>query len=118
MERNDSTSIFDINNISLKDEQNNPIDAGQYLEEVEGYIAIVIPENFTQKLLFNSPINLAVIIDENSQQANIALKILDNVIYSFNLGVAGYNDTQIGMESTNIFLEEDIDISNFLFQVL
>ncbi len=114
MERNDSTSIFDVNNIPLKDEQNKPIDAGQYLEEVEGYIAIVIPENFTQELLFNSPINLAVIMDENSQQANIALKILDNVIYSFNLGVAGYNDTQIGMESTNIFLEEDIEYFEFL----
>jgi len=114
IKRNDSELIFEIHNIPLKDENNNTINAAQYLEEVEGYIALVIPSNFTQELLFNPPINLTIIQDENSQQAGIAYEILSSVVYSYNLGIAGFNETKIGMETTDIYLEEQIEYFEFL----
>ncbi len=114
IKRNDSELIFEIHNIPLKDENNNTINTAQYLEEVEGYIALVIPSNFTQELLFNPPINLTIIQDENSQQAGIAYEILNSIVYSFNLGIAGFNETKIGMVTTDIFLEEQIEHFEFL----
>jgi ABC-2 type transport system permease protein len=114
IKRNDSNLLFEVHHIPLKDENNNSINAAQYLEEVDGYIAVVIPSNFTQELLFNPPINFTIILDENSQQAGIAYEILSSVVYSFNLGIAGYNDTKIGMETTDIYLEEQIEYFEFL----
>lgn len=114
IKRNDSELLFQVHNIPLKDENSNTINAGQYLEEVEGYIALVIPSNFTQELLFNPPTNLTIIIDENSQQASIAYEILSSVVYHFNLGIAGYNETKIGMSITDIYLEEQIEYFEFL----
>jgi ABC-2 type transport system permease protein len=114
IKRNDSKLLFEIHNIPLEDENSDPINAGTYLEEVEGYIALVIPNNFTQELLFNPPINLTIIVDENSQSAGIAYEILSSVVYSFNLGIAGYNETKIGMETTDIYLEEQIEYFEFL----
>ncbi|NHJ33649.1 MAG: ABC transporter permease [Asgard group archaeon] len=114
IKRNDSKLLFEVHNIPLVDENSDPINAGTYLEEVEGYLALVIPSNFTQELLFNPPINLTIIVDENSQSAGIAYEILSSVVYSFNLGIAGYNETKIGMETTDIYLEEQIEYFEFL----
>ncbi|MFW9925060.1 MAG: hypothetical protein ACFFDW_17430, partial [Candidatus Thorarchaeota archaeon] len=66
MKRNDSSLLFDMKAIPELDEENNPIDPGIYLEEQSGYIALLIPDNFTQEVLFNSPVNITLIVDPNS----------------------------------------------------
>jgi len=113
IETNDSQPFFNVNYIPLKDEQNNTIDPGSYLEEVEGYICLVIPQDFTQEVLFNYPVNLTVVLDRNSQSASISLSIINNIVYNFNLAV---NNTQsnLGMEIFDIFLEEQIEYFEFL----
>jgi len=112
--REDGQHLFDMRNIPYKDASNATIDAGNYLEEVDGYIAMVFPFNFTQEAIFNPPSTVTAIIDENSQTAGIALNIISGLIYEINLGVAGYNESKIGMETVDIFLEEEIEYFEFL----
>lgn len=115
MKTNDSESLFDVHFIPLKNAQNESINPGEYLEEVQGYISLVIPFNFTQEVLFNSEVTtLQIILDENSQSASIAYSIINNVIYQLNLGISGYNETNIGLETFNIYLEEEISYFEFL----
>ncbi len=110
MTRTDNiTKLFDLR--PIPDDIINP---GTFLEEEEGYIALIIPENFTQEVIFNPPMNLTIILDRNSNSANIALSIVNSVIYQYNLGIAGYNETKIGMESFDIYLEEEIEYFEFL----
>ncbi len=110
---NDSQPYFDINYIPLKDENNNSINPGTYLEEVEGYICLIIPKNFTQEVLFNNPVNLSVILDRNSQSASIALTIINNIVYNFNLAING-SQSNLGMETIDIYLDEQINYFDFL----
>ena len=110
---NDSQPFFNIHFIPLKDEQNNTINPGTYLEEVEGYICLVIPKNFTQEVLFNYPSNLTVILDRNSQSASISLSIINNIVYNFNLAVNG-SQTNLGMETIDIYLEQQIEYFEYL----
>ncbi|MBN1328373.1 MAG: ABC transporter permease [Candidatus Heimdallarchaeota archaeon] len=114
IDRNDSTPIFNLIHIPHKDSSGTTIVPGEYLEEVNGYIAIIIPTNFTQQVIFNPPINLTVILDENSESAGIALEIINSIVYYLNNQMAGYNETKIGMDTTNIYLEEEIDYFEFL----
>ena len=113
IQTNDSQPLFNVKYIPLEDEQNTAIDPGSYLEEVEGYICLVIPENFTQEVLFNYPVDLTVILDRNSQSASISLSIINSIVYNFNLAV---NDSQtnLGMETFDIYLEEEIEYFEFL----
>ncbi|NHK30498.1 MAG: ABC transporter permease [Asgard group archaeon] len=104
-----TTKLFD-----LKPIPSDTVNPGIYLEEEEGYLALIIPKNFTQEVIFNPPTNLTVILDRNSDSAGIALSIVNSVIYQYNLGIAGYNETKIGMESFDIYLEEEIDYFEFL----
>ena len=113
IETNDSQPFFDINIIPLKDQQNNIIDPGTYLEEVEGYICLVIPKNFTQEVLFDYPTNLTIILDKNSQSASISLTIINNIVYNFNLAING-SQTNLGMETIDIYLEQQIEYFEFL----
>ncbi|NHJ84018.1 MAG: ABC transporter permease, partial [Asgard group archaeon] len=114
LERNDSTPIFNLKSIPYKDENNQTIDPGKYLDEVEGYIALIIPNNFTQEVLFNPPANVTIILDENSESASIALEIVNSVVYYLNYQTAGFNETKIGMDTMNIYLEEEIEYFEFL----
>ncbi|MHA1552440.1 MAG: ABC transporter permease [Candidatus Heimdallarchaeaceae archaeon] len=119
MKTNDSESLFDVHFIPLKNAQNDAINPGEYLEEVQGYISLVIPFNFTQEVLFNSDMTtLQIILDENSQSASIAYSIISNVIYRFNLGVSGYNETNIGLDTFDIYLEEEIAYFEFLIPAM
>ncbi|HUT82601.1 MAG TPA: ABC transporter permease [Candidatus Bathyarchaeia archaeon] len=114
LKRNDSTPLFNLIHIPHQDESSNIIDPGTYLEEVEGNIALIIPKNFTQQVIFNPPVNLTIILDENSGSAGIVLEIVNSIVYSLNYQTAGYNETKIGMDTTNIYLEEGIDYFDFL----
>ncbi len=115
MKTNDSESLFDVHFIPLTNDQNGAINPGDYLEEVQGYISLVIPFNFTQEVLFNPDVtNLQIILDESSQSASIAYSIISSVIYQFNLGVSGYNETKIGLDTFDIYLEEEIAYFEFL----
>jgi len=100
--------------LDKKNANNEAIDPGNYLEEVDGYLAIVFPFNFTQEAIFNPPVAIAAIIDENSQTAGIALNIISGLVYDINLGIAGYNESKIGLETVDIFLEEEIEYFEFL----
>ncbi|NPD87426.1 MAG: ABC transporter permease [Asgard group archaeon] len=113
IQTNDSQPLFDVKYIPLKDEQNKAIDPGTYLEEVEGYICLLIPENFTQKVLFNYPVDLRIILDRNSQSASISLSIINSIVYNFNLAVNN-SQTNLGMETFDIYLEEEIEYFEFL----
>ena len=113
IETNDSQPFFNINFIPFRDEQNNIIDPGTYLEEVEGYICLVIPKNFTQEVLFDYPTNLTIILDKNSQSASISLSIINNVVYNFNLAVNG-SQTNLGMETIDIYLGQQIEYFEYL----
>lgn len=113
IETNDSEPYFDLKYIPLKDEHNTSIDPGLYLEEMGGYICLVIPNNLTQKMIFNAPVNLTIIVVENSQSSSIALSILSNVIYNLNLAFNG-SKMNLGMETFDIYLEEQIDYFEFL----
>ena len=113
IQTNDSQPFFDIKYIPLVDNQNIAINPGRYLEEVEGYICLIIPENFTQGVLFNYPVDLTVILDRNSQSASISLSIINNIVYSFNLAING-SETNLGMETNDIYLEEEIEYFEFL----
>jgi len=99
--REDGQHLFEMNIIPLKNADNEAIDPGNYLEEVDGYLAIVFPFNFTQEAIFNPPVAIAAIIDENSQTAGIALNIISGLVYDINLGVAGYNESKIGLETVS-----------------
>ncbi|MHA1738334.1 MAG: ABC transporter permease [Candidatus Heimdallarchaeota archaeon] len=112
--REDGQHLFEMNIIPLKNANNEAIDPGNYLEEVDGYLAIVFPFNFTQEAIFNPPSTITAIIDENSQTAGIALNIISGLVYDINLGVAGYNESKIGLETVDIFLEEEIEYFEFL----
>ena len=115
METNESEPIFLINYIPLHDSENNPIIAGEYMDEVGGDICLVFPENFTQKVLLGPlPVNVTIIRDMNSLSADISHSIIANVIQNLNLGIAGENDTRIGMVSHDIYLEEEIPYLDFL----
>ena len=115
METNDSEPLFILHYIPLLDEHTIPIDPGKYLEEVDGYFCLVIPANFTM-LVYNNATsaNLTVIMDENSQSAKIVYNIIKEVIYGFNLFLAGESETHIDMETIDIYLEEKIEYLDFL----
>ena len=113
IQTNDSQPLFNIKYIPLEDEQGMSINPGSYLEEVEGYICLVIPENFTQKVLFDYPIDLTVILDRNSQSASISLSIICNIVYNFNL-IVDNSTNNLGMETFDIYLEEEIEYFEFL----
>lgn len=113
IETNDSEPFFDIKYIPLEDESQNPINPGQYLEEQGGYICLVIPENLTQKMVFDAPVNLTIILDENTQSSSIALSIINNVVYYLNLAFNG-SKMNLGMETFDIYLDEQIEYFEFL----
>ncbi|NHJ48557.1 MAG: ABC transporter permease [Asgard group archaeon] len=100
---NDSTPLFDMRKIPDVDEQSNPIDIVSYLTDENGYIAMLLPFNLTQLVIFNPPVNISILVDENSQDADFALGIVSNIITGFNFGIAGVNSTQIGMETVDIY---------------
>lgn len=113
IQNNDSEPLFDVKYIPIRDEQDEVIEPGSYLEEVDGYICLVIPENFTQKVLFNYPIDLTVVLDRNSQSATISLSIINSIVYNFNLAVNS-SQSNLGMETFDIYLEEEIEYFEFL----
>jgi ABC-2 type transport system permease protein len=113
IQTNESQPLFNITHIPLVDEQGISVNPGSYLEEVEGYICLVIPENFTQKVLFDYPIDLTVILDRNSQSASISLSIISNIVYNFNL-IVDNSTNNLGMETFDIYLEEEIEYFEFL----
>lgn len=115
LETNESEPIFHLHYIPLENEQNEIIDPGAYLEKVEGYICLVLPQDFTQLAInYPPPTNVTVIMDKNSQSAQAAYNIVSNVINNLNLGMAGYNDTSIGINPQDIYLEEEIEYLDFL----
>ncbi|MEA2071257.1 MAG: ABC transporter permease [Asgard group archaeon] len=106
--------------IPLHNEQNKTVNAGKYLEKQEGYIALVIPANMTKKALTSSSLNMTLFVDQNSEFGGTVQKIVTQIIDYLNIQINNILDpmdpvdVKLGMDTTNIYLEEEIEYFKFL----
>ncbi|MBD3192111.1 MAG: hypothetical protein GF308_15805 [Candidatus Heimdallarchaeota archaeon] len=105
--------FIQIRSVPAEDKKGQAIDAGKYLEQEDGYLCVVIPQNFTLKAYTNPPVNLTIILVEDSQFAQILNQILLKVIYNYNLELSG--DTEkLEVISQDIFSGREISYAEYL----
>jgi ABC-2 type transport system permease protein len=117
----ENDSLVNVNCVSMNTTAGTTIDLGTHLEQVDGYIGIILPFNFTAETL-TSPeqVILTIVRDENSASAKTVTQIIQEVMHSINLQantILNPGDPAIdhfGIDTVNIFLEEEIPYFAFI----